>query len=276
LRPWAHETYHSRYIDATPPQFNMMGQVNRSMSERACLMKEPEFAELRPYRREAPSTEITRMLLRYLLSREIKLGDRIPPERQLAQILGVGRSTVREAIKSLSLLGLLEVRQGDGTYLSQSTSDLLPQVIDWGLVLKEPYVIDLVEARERLEPMIAELAAKRRSEEDLENLRRLVEKMKASTDDIEEYADADTAFHLRLAEAAGNEVFRNFLSTVQALLRVWATKALRAAGEPENFLQMHVPVMEAVERGDGPGARKAMTARVQHVSRCLRQALGER
>jgi GntR family transcriptional repressor for pyruvate dehydrogenase complex len=253
----------------------MMSQANRSMSKRACPMRELESTKLGRYRREAPSTGITRMLLDYLLSREVELGDRIPPERQLAQVLGVGRSTVREAIKSLSLLGLLEVRQGDGTYLIRSTSDLLPRVIDWGLVLEEPFVIDLVEARERVEPMIAELAAKRRSDEDLENLRRLVGKMRASTDDIEEYVDADTAFHLRLAEAAGNEVFRNFLGTVRALLRVRATSILRAAGEPENSLQMHVPILEAVERGDGPAARKAMTAHVQHASRCLREALGE-
>ena len=73
--------------------------------------------------------EITRRLLEFLLSGDIEPGSKIASERQLAEALQVGRGSVREAIKSLSLLGLLDVRQGDGTYLSRGGSDLLPQVI---------------------------------------------------------------------------------------------------------------------------------------------------
>jgi GntR family transcriptional repressor for pyruvate dehydrogenase complex len=229
---------------------------------------------LRPYRREQPSTEITRALLDYLLSGSLELGKKIPPERKLAESLGVGRSAVREAIKSLSLLGLLDVRQGDGTYLSRSSSELLPRVIEWGLLLEQPHLVDLVEARERIEPIVAELAAKRRSERDLEDLRELVERMAASTDDIDRYVDADTAFHHRLAEAAGNVVFRNELSGIRTLLRVWATRVLEAAGETESSLAMHRPILEAVERGDTAAAKRAMEAHMERASRRLRNALG--
>ena len=78
--------------------------------------------------------EIARRLLDYFLSGEVEPGERIPSERRLAESLGVGRSLVREALKSLHLLGLLEVRQGDGTYLKRTDSELLPQVIEWGLL----------------------------------------------------------------------------------------------------------------------------------------------
>jgi GntR family transcriptional repressor for pyruvate dehydrogenase complex len=87
--------------------------------------------------RETLTMEVARRLLDYFLSGEVEPGERIPSERRLAESLGVGRSLVREALKSLHLLGLLEVRQGDGTYLKRTDSELLPQVIEWGLLLGE-------------------------------------------------------------------------------------------------------------------------------------------
>lgn len=234
-----------------------------------------EFANLRPYRRESSSTEITRSLLDYLLSGSVEIGGRIPPERQLAQALGVGRSATREAIKSLSLLGLLDVRQGDGTYLSRSNSDLLPRVIEWGMLLEQPYLGDLIEAREQIEPIVAELAAARRSEEDVEALRGFVEEMSVATKDvdIDRYVDADTEFHLTLAKSTGNIVFQNQISSIRELLRTWAKRVLEAAGETETSLAMHTPILEAVKSGDAAASRVAMTAHMERASRRLREAL---
>src|SRR4051794_1938508 len=152
-------------------------------------------------RRETPSAEVTRRLLDYLLSGDIHVGNKIPPERQLAQALNVGRSAVREAIKSLSLLGLLDVRQGDGTYLTGSSSDLLPRVIEWGLLLGERRVHDLVEARTNLEITVAGLAAERRTDEQVARLRELIGAMEKAADDIATYVDADLSLHLTIAAA---------------------------------------------------------------------------
>lgn len=237
------------------------------------MQSDKNMANLQPYRRETPTAEITRRLLDYLLSGSLALGHKIPPERQLAEALGVGRSTVREAIKSLSLLGLLDVRQGDGTYLSRSTSDLLPRVIEWGMLLEQPYISDLIEARERIEPIVAEFAAERRSEEDIDALRALIQEMESASSDIDRYVDADTAFHLRLAEAGANYVFRNQLSSIRELLRVWATNVLEAAGETESSLAMHRPILDAVERRDTTAAGRAMTAHMERAGRRLREAL---
>lgn len=233
-----------------------------------------ELSNLRPYKRESPSTEITHRLLEHLLSRSVKPGQRLPSERQLTQALATSRSTVREAIKSLSLLGLLEVRQGSGTYVSKYSSDFLPRVIEWGLLLEEPNVVDLIEAREYVEVVVAGLAAERRDERDLEDLRKLVDTMGASLDDIDRYIDADAAFHLRLAETADNEVFKNILGNIRSLLRAWAKQVLEAAGETESSLAMHLPIMEAVERGDRDAASQAMGAHMERASRRLRDALG--
>jgi GntR family transcriptional repressor for pyruvate dehydrogenase complex len=236
---------------------------------------EYDLKDIQPLRREPLNVEITRKLLDYLLSGSIRPGQRIPSERQLTQALGVSRSAIRETNKSLSLLGLLDVRQGDGTYLSRSTSNLLPRVIEWGLLLDEPNVVDLMEARKYIEIVTAGLAAERRDETDIEELRAIIRVMRRATDDIDTYVDADTAFHLRLAQAAGNTVFENLLGNFRALLRVWGKKILDAAGETESSLAMHTPILEAVERGDSEAASQAMVAHMERSTKRLREALDE-
>ena len=89
-------------------------------------------------------------------------GDRLPSERELSRTFGVGRSAVRDALKPLTLLGIIDVRQGDGTYLRATESELLPKAVEWGLLLGQPGALDLVEARRHIEVALATLAAQRR------------------------------------------------------------------------------------------------------------------
>jgi GntR family transcriptional repressor for pyruvate dehydrogenase complex len=230
-------------------------------------------ASLRVQPREPPLAEITRKLLDFLLSGEIAPGDRIPGERQLAEALGVGRSAVREAIKSLSLLGLLDVRQGDGTYLNRSGSDLLPKVIEWGLLLGVPSIVDLLEARAEIEVVATGLAATRADADAIEALEERLDAMRAAGDDVDSYMEADIAFHLEIAEASGNEVFANLISNLRALLRVWVSRVLHHAGETKTSLAMHEPILEAIAAGDADAARAAMRAHMERADRRLREAL---
>ena len=154
-----------------------------------------------PIKREPLATEIARRLVDYLLSGGVEPGERMPSERQLAQAFGVGRGAMREALKALTLLGLVEVRHGDGTYLKKADSALLPQVIEWGLLLGEQRTLDLVEARQKIEVDIIGLAAALRDEADLAELRRLLARMERLVEgdgDPTGFVDADVAFHLRL------------------------------------------------------------------------------
>jgi len=230
-------------------------------------------ATLRIEPREGPLAEITRKLLDYLFSGEIQPGSKIPSERQLADGLGVGRSAVREAIKSLSLLGLLDVRQGDGTYLSRSGTDLLPRVIEWGLLLEEPRLLDLLEARTEIEIVVAGLAAARAGEAEVTTLRARLDAMRAAGQDVDAYVEADIAFHLEIASASGNQILANLLTSLRSLLRVWADRVLHHAGETDSSLAMHEPIVEAIARGDAEAARAAMQAHMERANRRLREAL---
>jgi len=225
--------------------------------------------------REPANVELTRKMLDYLLSGEFKAGQRIPSERQLAEALGVGRSAVRETVKSLSLLGLIEQRPGDGTYLTKSNSNLLPRVIEWGLLLGERRVHELIEIRHHLEIILAGLAAERRTQDQLQRMQTLIAEMTDAGDDYPRYVEADIAFHLEIAAASGNAGLAGILESVQSLLRVWATRVISAAKETKTSLAMHIAILEAIEKQDADGTRAAMTAHMDRAGRRLRATIAE-
>jgi GntR family transcriptional repressor for pyruvate dehydrogenase complex len=217
-------------------------------------------------RRETVTTEIARKLLDYLLAGHLAPGHRLPSERQLAQDLGVGRSIVREALKSLTLLGIVEVRQGDGTFLRSTESELLPHAIEWGLLLGTRRTKDVIEARRYIEPIVAGLAAERRDEDAIPDLERHLKAMYAADGDPDAFVAADIAFHLRLAEAARNEAFLQILTSIRTLLQAWINRNVSEAERVAILADEHTPIYEAIVAGDPVAARDAME---DHMTRAL-------
>ncbi|MFT4037141.1 MAG: FadR/GntR family transcriptional regulator [Thermomicrobiales bacterium] len=233
------------------------------------------FPQVEPIRRETASAEIARRLVDHLLSGNVTPGSRLPSERQLAEAFGVGRSAVREALAALSLIGLIEVRHGDGTFLKRVDSPLLPQVVEWGLLLGEQHTADLIEARQRLEVVVAGLAAERRSEADLAALELCLARMAEqahSNGDVAAFVDADVDFHLRLADAAGNSALRDVLASIQSLLRAWIGRVI-AAGTQQASYEEHVPIMAAVREGNATAAAAAMDAHMRSAANRLEGTL---
>ncbi|MGP3960192.1 FadR/GntR family transcriptional regulator [Nonomuraea sp. 3N208] len=222
--------------------------------------------------RESAVVEIARQLLSQLLSGHLEPGTRLPSERQLSETLGVGRSTVREALKALDVLGIIEVRQGDGTYLRQSTSSLLPSAIEWGLMLGQPQVLDLIEARKHIEVIIAELAAERAGPEAVEELRAHLADMRAAADSTA-FVEADVAFHLTLAQAAGNSVLNDILGSIRSLLRVWIRRAIHEAGGTETTIAEHAAVLAAIEQRSPEAAAAAMRGHMEAAAGRLHRSL---
>jgi GntR family transcriptional repressor for pyruvate dehydrogenase complex len=226
-------------------------------------------------RREGTSIEISRQLLNYLLSGRVQPGDRLPPERKLAETMGVGRSVVREALKSLTLLGLLEVRLGDGTYVKRSDAEILPTSIEWGLVLGTRHVLDLLEARRHLDVILAGLAARRRDDRDLVDLRELVAGMKAARRDTARFLAAETAYLRALAETADNDVLSGAVGTIRSLVGVWVARVPYTPEEMDASVQEHGAVVDAIASGDEEAARVAMDVAMERVTRWIQTALIE-
>lgn len=216
--------------------------------------------------------QIARKLLEYLLKGSLRPGDRLPSERKLAEALGVGRSVVREALKSLTLLGLVAVRQGDGSFLKSTESDLLPQAIEWGLLLGAKRTRDLVEARCYLEVTVAGLAAERRDDAAMADLKRHLERMQQATG-ADAFVAGDVAFHLRLAEAANNETLLQIMVSIRSLLQVWITRVMYNETDFAISYNEHARIYDAILARDVPGARKAMDEHVMAASHRLDGAL---
>ena len=227
------------------------------------MLSDLGFTDLRT--REPISSEITRRLVRYLISGEIQPGERLPSERKLAESLGVGRSHVRQAIKSLAILGLIEVRQGDGTYLKRTDSPLLPLAIEWGLMLGVKRTADLIGARQQLEILLAGLAAERRTDEQLAEMHRLLLVMKRSPG-TDEFVDADVALHLEITQAAGNQSMIQIMRSIRTLLEVWVHRVVYTPGTAQPTWAEHAAIVDAIEHRDPAGARALME---EHMVRAL-------
>ncbi|MDA8202808.1 MAG: GntR family transcriptional regulator [Chloroflexi bacterium] len=224
-------------------------------------------------RREGTSIEISRKLLDYLLSGRVQPGQRLPPERRLAETMGVGRSVVREALKSLTLLGLLEVRLGDGTYVKRVDAEVLSQSIEWGLVLGPRNILDLLEARSHIDVILAGLAAERRDEEALDELRTLLAEMDAARADAPRFAAAEAAFLRRVTDAAGNDVLGGGMATIRSLLQVWTSRLPDEPDHVRDAIASYGRLVDAIEWRDSTAARTSMGVAMGRAAERIRLAL---
>jgi DNA-binding FadR family transcriptional regulator len=196
-----------------------------------------------------------------LLSDDVAVGDRLPSENDLAKRFGVSRSILREALGACSTLGLTETRVGSGTYVLSKQER--PQLTFGGYS-----AADLIEARPNVEVPSAGYAAERRTDEQLEALRDLVERMDAS-DDLRAWVRLDGQFHIAIAEASGNPVLASLVALLREGLNPQSeflnlTRARRVASDIE-----HREIFEAIEAGSAEDARAAVANHIAQVSRAL-------
>jgi len=191
-------------------------------------------------------------------------GDRLPAERDLARILGVGRSTVREAIRALESLSVLETRAGEGTFLSSVPargSDILTARLfeSWQSQRK------LFEVRQVIEPDLAALAARRATAEHLAGMRKALQEQEQLVARGESGIEADTTFHYLVAEAAGNEVLLKIMDNLMGLLRETRETSLQQGGRPAQSLKQHRAILGAIEARDAEAAQRRMERHIRQM-----------
>ncbi|HEY0249509.1 MAG TPA: FadR/GntR family transcriptional regulator [Gryllotalpicola sp.] len=226
--------------------------------------------------RESVVSSVARRLLDELTSGRLTPGTRLPSERQLATMLQVGRSAIREAIAALDVLGIVDIRPGSGTYLRATSSNLLPRTINWGLMLGQPRTHDLVEVRQYLEVLSAQLAADRATDEDIADIGSHLERMRRAVIDVSDFVDADVAFHLAVAAAAKNSVLSDILHSVRELLHVWVARTSQDSAAAQTSLEEHETIYRAIAERDAEAAHAAMQAHMTIASERLRESLGDR
>jgi GntR family transcriptional repressor for pyruvate dehydrogenase complex len=209
---------------------------------------------LRPVRRRNISHTIAERLADQIRQGRRRPGERLPSERDLSEAFEVSRSSVREAIKTLESRGLVEGRQGEGTFVRRPSLEALVQVPAVPVSVTEREVLHLFEVREMLEPAVARTAAEQSSAADLAALRRMMQQQERMVENGRYSSDDDTRFHLRLVRITGNPVLIRLLEGVMHMLAVVREPALRAASTTglRVTLAGHWDVVRAVEAHD-PG-----------------------
>ncbi|RFU82961.1 FadR family transcriptional regulator [Streptomyces triticagri] len=219
---------------------------------------------LRPMGRTRLYEQVLDRLRAYVAEGGLGAGDRLPPERELAQRLGVSRASVKQAIVVLEVQGLVEVRHGGGSYLVRDSLDAEPVE---RLVERRRRLPDVLEAREALETKLAELAAERRTDEDLEAMRAALDVM---ADDIEgggHGVDGDRLFHRAVTEAAHSSLLAEFMRSIADQITESRNESLRQPGRPARSLAQHGAILDAIEERNARGAAAAMRRHVRTVAK---------
>lgn len=222
------------------------------------------------------TTEAIEKVKEMILSGELHPGDKLPPENELGERLGVSRSSLREAVRALAALNVVETKQGDGTYVTSLTPEVLLDVIGFGIELvNDPSLLEVFQVRRFLETAATAAAAISISDDELASLRECMARMdRAET--VEELVRADEEFHRIVAGAARNSVLVALLDnlssrTVRA--RLW--RAVTERGAVERTKQWHHAILQGLEARDPQLARAADLMHLAEVEFWLRRALGE-
>jgi GntR family transcriptional repressor for pyruvate dehydrogenase complex len=213
---------------------------------------------LTPVVRTTLTADICRKMVSQLIRGTWSEGEKIPAERELCLKLGVGRASLREALKALEIMGMIETRLGDGTYVCKR-SEFFSRPLLWAIASSsEADARELIEARTLIEVELAGLAAEHANPENLSELTAQLDRMIKAKKHAEEFVQADVNFHLAIGRAAANSILMNALHLIRNLLQQWILSAAHVSGVPEKACAQHKRILLAIRNKDGASARKEM------------------
>jgi len=212
---------------------------------------------------------IAGQLIRLIMDGRFKAGDRLPTESDLARQFQVGRGSVREALKSLCVVGLIRVERGKGTFVNEPSSFLMGPI---SLGFDPRTEVDsLIDARTFVEVKLAALAARKAKPEDLRTIESYLEKMclAMAPEQAETFLNADMGFHFAIATAAQNRILSQFLTLIRNLMRHWIIRGLQVRGLSEKAVQDHVQIFGAIKTHRPMSAAKAMRRHLLNMGNLL-------
>lgn len=221
--------------------------------------------KIRPVIRTSISEEIAKQIIKLISTGELQPGQRLPSERELCAQFGASRSSLREALRCLSIVGVLNARVGDGTSVATDGETFLRRIVEWRLITERHDVENLMEVRIGLEGVSAANAALRASEEDIGRFQDLIAKMKLARDDARKFAVLDVEFHIALAKASGNALVFDLVSMIRNHLVRVLPKVLQLPNAMPLSTKEHIAIVAAIERRDAEAARSAMHAHLEAV-----------
>ncbi len=231
-----------------------------------------------PVKKSRIADQVVVQLTRLILSGEYEVGRKLPPERDLAPMFSVTRTTLREALRRMELMGLVRVHQGDGIYVRDhtitSTVEFVKFLTESGLGLDKEFVLSLEETRRVFATKLIEIAAKRASEESLDRLDALVAECPPPGSPELLSGDWDYRFYREIAIGTGNKVFLYLLNSFRDFFRI--TRQLYSGldeKESESLVKLNARIVEALRERDGEKAAGLVEKRMERDEAALRAML---
>ena len=215
--------------------------------------------------------QVARQLLALVQNGSLTPGQKLPPERELSTMLEVSRPSLREALRALSLLGVLRIRQGGGVYVSELDPESLLAPLHFFISLNAQNLEDLFEARLVVEAENARIAARKISEEDIVRLKKCVDFEAHEVDDEDKFIQSDVEFHSIINESVDNAFLNRFATSLHILGKASREITGHIPGVIRQSLKDHKKIVVAIEARDGEAAAAAMKTHLINVRDALRK-----
>ena len=227
-------------------------------------MATPVKSDFEVVRRNKVYEEVAKQIERLVLEK-LQPGDKLPSERELAEMLQVSRSSIRDAIRSLELTGLVEPRQGAGTIVRELSAESLVNPFANALKRRQELVSELLDFRKMLEPPLAARAATHASPDEISEMEEILQRQEGTLSHGEASIAEDAEFHYSIALASGNSVVLKVLDILMDLLRETRERSLQLKGRPQRSLAGHRRILAAIKRHDAEAAKDAMRRHIEDV-----------
>lgn len=215
-------------------------------------------------RRNKVYEDVARQIEKLIL-KKLRPGDKLPSERELAERLNVSRSSIRDAIRSLELVGMVEPRQGAGTIVREVSAGALANPLVNALKRKEEMVGELLDFRKIIEPPLAARAATHAAADEISEMEDILSRQEAKLRRGESTVAEDSEFHYAVAMASGNSVVLKVLDILMDLLRDSRERSLQVEGRPQRSVAGHRRILAAIKRHDAEAAKAAMRRHIEDV-----------
>jgi GntR family transcriptional repressor for pyruvate dehydrogenase complex len=241
----------------------------------ALFLGRHDLAVIEPIRRSRLYQDIVSQIESLLDRGELHPGDQLPPERALAEQFQVSRASVREALRSLELLGVVETHAGGGTFVRRTVPEDLARPLS-NLITRGHTLTDVIEVRGLIEPAIAASAAKRILPAELVELRAILRQQGERVAAGESYAEEDTRFHELIGQAARNELLVTMLGVIWDVLRSSREQWLQTNQRAHSSIDAHQRILTALEAHDADGARAAAAEHIKAVGEGILKLIADK
>jgi GntR family transcriptional repressor for pyruvate dehydrogenase complex len=227
-------------------------------------IRKPKAAfRARPIQKNSISDDIVRQIMKQISTGNLKPGERLPAERDLCKSFNTGRSSLREALRCLSIMGVLTARVGEGTSVAIDGSKFLETVMQWRFITEKYDIRNLMETRISLEGLAAESSADRASEAEIQALEALLQQMHAVVSDARRFGILDLEFHLMIAKSSQNQVIYDLVSLIRGQLARALSEVLALPDARPLSIEEHEEILQAIKKRSPGMARKAMQAHLE-------------